>query len=105
MIKKCKIIPRFNTIPDLDKYKHIEYPCMMFLNTAEIIRVLHYADLYEILPDNTEVLLNPMNFDKDNYHDDDQYDEYPEVIGMPGIHTFQIGSVGYGAIGLARVYS
>lgn len=103
MIKTCKIVPKF-PLPDILKLKRVEYPCTMELNKAEIIRSMNYADVFEILNDGTELLLDPDNFNVDNNLVSVQ-NSVPDIIGLSiNIKANKVNAVGYAGVDLARLY-
>ena len=64
--KTVRIVPRYDMgVPDLER-ESIHEEVTMELNLKEIIRAMNYADVYEILEDGSEVLLDTENFNDDN---------------------------------------
>lgn len=65
MSKQYRIIPKVG-IPDILKLQRIEYPCILTsLSLKEVRRALSFADVYEILADGSEVLLDEYNYHLD----------------------------------------
>lgn len=105
MVKKCKIVPKFG-VPDLVRFKRVEFPCIMELNEAEMIRAMNYADLYEQLEDGSEVLLDPKNFNSNiSTVSPGMTPDVIPVIGLDNVVLIQIASTKYAGIGKARLYA
>lgn len=65
MTKQYRIIPKFG-IPDLLKHERIERPCIMSsLTLKEVRRAISFANVYEILEDGSEILLDEYNYHLD----------------------------------------
>lgn len=73
MIKQCRIIPKFS-VPDILNKKRIDYSCIMNLTLKETRRAISFANVYEILADGTEILL-----DEFNYHMDFMLENYKPI--------------------------
>ena len=101
--KKCRLVPHFE-LPDIIKCKRIVYPDIYQLNYKEIFRAMNYGDVYEILPDGSDVYLDFKNFKRDNTDKMAFGLEDPLVKGLRGITTSQTNAVGKAGLGRARVY-
>ena len=103
MIKKCKIVPKF-PLPDLVMFKRVEFPCTMELNKSEIKRAINYANVYEILNDGSEILLDPCNYNLDNNLINTKKG-IADIIGFKNkIPVIKANTVGKAGIGIARLY-
>lgn len=101
IFKKCKIIPHFS-LPDLIKLKRIEYPCTIEkMSEKEIIRAMNYADVFEILEDGREILLDTKNFNKDNSSSKPQDNPGQSHNDAP---LYANGSIDYTGIDETRLY-
>lgn len=112
--KRCRLIPKSSYgIPDLLPLGRIHEPVIIDLNQKEVRRCMSYAEVYEILEDNTEILIDEKNFDE-NYDreltDNSEYvepeaeDDNPIIPDMPNVVTSEVTGVGTGGLSTARFY-
>jgi len=104
--KKVRIIPKFDIgVPDILPDR-IHEEIVLELNRKEVIRALNYADVYEVLEDNSEILLDKENFNDDN--SDEALGSATDPIipdeGMEGLVTHDVTGFETGGYDLARFY-
>lgn len=90
--KKYRIVPHFS-LPDIIELKRIDYPYIAELSTKEVIRAMNYADVYEILSDGSEVLIDPLNFNTEKSNNSE----------TPEIPLYVLNMVGYAGVDQARL--
>lgn len=101
--KRCRVVPHFD-LPDIIKCKRIVYPNIYQLNYKEIFRAMNYGEVYEILPDGSDVYLDFKNFKRDNTDKMAFGLEDPLVKGIRGVTTSQTNAVGKAGLNRARIY-
>ena len=102
-IKQCKIVPKF-PVPDILYRKHIEDEMVLSLNRAEVTRALEYADVYEILEDGTNVLLDPTNFNITNTDKLVGDKDDPIIPERPDLATHDVTGLDNAGLDQARFY-
>lgn len=101
--KRCKVIPHFD-LPDIIKCKRIVYPDIYELNYKEIFRAMNYGEVYEILPDGSDIYLDFKNYRNDNTSEMKFGMDDPLVKGLHGVTTSQTNAVGKAGLDRARIY-
>lgn len=112
--KRCRLVPKGSYgIPDLMSIGRIHEPIILDLNQREVRRAMSYAEVFEILEDGTEILIDEQNFDE-NYNRDltdnsgyiepEPEENNPVIPDMPNVVTSEVTGIGSGGLDTARFY-
>lgn len=103
-LKKCRVVPKKCGIPDILPNKRIFEPMVLELNKKEVRRAMSYAEVSEILSDNSEIPIDEENFNDDNSSEIIGSASNPIIPDMPDLVTTQVTGIGTAGIETARFY-